>query len=75
MVCSWPAGMSLQFTKVYIIIGGTFLLGALTLLYALRYKKEVIVFRDRALEASHWHSRTPITLEKPPSAWKVSSQR
>jgi hypothetical protein len=46
------SGFEAQFTRVYIIIGGTFLLGALTLLYALRYKKEVVVFRDRALEAS-----------------------
>ena len=45
-------GFESQFTRVYLIVGGTFLLGALTLLYALRYKKEVVVFRDRALEAS-----------------------
>jgi hypothetical protein len=45
-------GFEPQFMRVYIIVGGTFLLGALTLLYALRYKKEVVVFRDRALEAS-----------------------
>jgi methyl-accepting chemotaxis protein len=46
------AGFEPQFTKVYIIIGGTFLLGALTVLYALSYKKEVVVFRDKTLEAS-----------------------
>ena len=57
-IYSLPGGLQLssgfepQFTRVYIIIGGTFLLGALTLLYALRYKKEVVVYRDRALEAS-----------------------
>jgi hypothetical protein len=57
-IYSLPVGLHLssgfepQFTRVYIIVGGTFLLGALTLLYALRYKKEVVVFRDRALEAS-----------------------
>ena len=57
-IYSLPNGLQLssgfepQFMRVYIIVGGTFLLGALTLLYALRYKKEVVVFRDRALEAS-----------------------
>ena len=57
-IYSLPNGLQLasgfepQFMQVYIIVGGTFLLGALTLLYALRYKKEVVVFRDRALEAS-----------------------
>ncbi|HMG93565.1 MAG TPA: GAF domain-containing protein [Chryseolinea sp.] len=57
-IYSLPTGLQLaggfepQFTRVYVILGGTFLLGALTLIYALRYKKEVVVFRDRALEAS-----------------------
>src|SRR6187431_2897939 len=46
------SGFEPQFTKVYLVVGGTFLLGALTLFYALRYKKEIVVFRDRALEAS-----------------------
>ncbi len=45
-------GYQAEFTKIYIVVGITFLIGALTLLYALRYKKEVVVFRDRALEAS-----------------------
>jgi len=57
-IYSLPNGLHLangfepQFTRVYVIVGGTFLLGALTVLYALRYKKEVVVFRDRSLEAS-----------------------
>ncbi|MDH5248500.1 MAG: PAS domain S-box protein [Cyclobacteriaceae bacterium] len=38
------------FTKVYLVTGITFLLGALSLLSASRYKKEVIVFRDRIME-------------------------
>lgn len=46
------SGFEPHFTRVYVIVGGTFLLGALTLFYALRYKKEVVVFRDRSLEAS-----------------------
>ena len=57
-IYSLPGGLRLAsgyesaFTDVYLTIGGTLLLGALTLLYALRYKKEVVVFRDRALESS-----------------------
>jgi len=57
-IYSLPNGLQLahgyepEFTKVYLVAGVTFLTGALTLFYAMRYKKEVIVFRDRALEAS-----------------------
>lgn len=57
-IYSLPNGLQLasgfepQFTRVYIVVGSTFLLGALTLLYSLRYKKEVVVFRDKSLEAS-----------------------
>lgn len=57
-IYSLPIGLHLasgfepQFTRVYVVVGGTFLLGALTLVYALRYKKEVVVFRDKSLEAS-----------------------
>lgn len=46
------AGYETEFTGVYIVVGATFFLGALTLLYAMGYKKEVVVYRDRALEAS-----------------------
>ncbi|MEJ7643577.1 MAG: GAF domain-containing protein [Chryseolinea sp.] len=41
------------FNLLYIVLGITFLLGAGTLLDALRYKKEILVYRDRALEAAH----------------------
>ena len=57
-IYSLPGGLQLssgfepQFTRVYVVVGGTFLLGALTLVYALRYKKEVVVFRDRSMEAA-----------------------
>lgn len=57
-IYSLPHGLQLsdgyegEFTRVYVVVGCTFALGAFTLLYALRYKKEVLVFRDRALEAS-----------------------
>ena len=58
VVYSLPNGLQLahgyepEFTKVYFVIGATFLIGSFTLFYTMRYKKEVIVFRDRALEAS-----------------------
>lgn len=44
-------GYQPEFFKVYLAIGATFLLGALALTWALRYKKEVLVFRDRVTEA------------------------
>jgi len=43
-------GYEPDFLKVYFVIGVTFLIGAISLVNALRYKKEVIVFRDRKLE-------------------------
>lgn len=58
-IYSLPDGLQLahgyepEFSKVYLVIGLTFASGVLTLFYAMRYKKEVIVFRDRALEASN----------------------
>jgi methyl-accepting chemotaxis protein len=78
-IYSLPGGLQLssgfepQFTRVYIIIGGTFLLGALTLLYALRYKKEVVVFRDRALEASVGQQDYGSIGQRARSAWIISS--
>jgi GAF domain len=57
-IYSLPHGLQLakgyeaSFVKVYAVIGITFLVGAISLINALRYRKEIIVFRDRALEAS-----------------------
>ena len=45
-------GYQPAFLNVYLVIAITFLVGAFGLVLALRYKKEVIVFRDRALEAA-----------------------
>ncbi|HTE34444.1 MAG TPA: GAF domain-containing protein [Chryseolinea sp.] len=46
------SGYDEAFSTVFIVLGSTFFVGTVTLLYALRYKKEVVVFRDRALEAA-----------------------
>lgn len=40
-------GFQPEFIPVYIVVGLTFITGALAVLSALRYQKEVIVFRDR----------------------------
>jgi len=45
-------GYQPEFLNVYLIIASTFLVGAFGLVLALRHKKEVIIFRDRALEAA-----------------------
>jgi hypothetical protein len=44
-------GYQSEFFDVYIIIGITFLIGAIALIVALRYKREVVIFRDRSIEA------------------------
>lgn len=45
-------GYQPEFLNVYLAFALTFLFGALALVLALRYKKEVIIFRDRSIEAS-----------------------
>lgn len=55
-IYSLPANLKLadgyqsQFFNVYIILAITFTLGAVSLISALRYKKEVVVFRDKKLD-------------------------
>lgn len=44
-------GYQSEFFHVYIILGVTFFTGAIALIMALRYKKEVVIFRDRSIEA------------------------
>jgi signal transduction protein with GAF and PtsI domain len=46
------AGFQSAFVNVYLIIAITFLAGAFGIVLALRHKKEVVVFRDRTLEAA-----------------------
>jgi methyl-accepting chemotaxis protein len=41
------SGFQPEFISVYIVVGLTFIAGALAVLSAMRYKKEIIVFRDR----------------------------
>lgn len=63
-------GYEPEFLKVYLIIGGTFLIGLLTLVSSLRYKKEIVVFRDKLIdkeeikrEAAEQAGRTTISLD------------
>ena len=55
-VYSLPANLSLaegfqtEFIDVYVLLGITFLIGVTVLVLSLRYKKEVVVFRDRRIE-------------------------
>jgi hypothetical protein len=58
VIYSLPAALRLSngyqsaFLNVYFIIAATFAVGALALIVALRYKKEVVIFRDRSIEAA-----------------------
>lgn len=69
-VLQLTAGYEPAFTKVYVVIGITFLAGSLSLVNALRYKKEIVVFRDRKLEAdvarqeAEQAGKTTISLDK-----------
>jgi putative methionine-R-sulfoxide reductase with GAF domain len=64
------SGYETPFVKVYITLALTFVLGAVALSWALRYKKEVLVFRDRIIdskeaerEAAAQANRTTISLD------------
>lgn len=74
LIYSLPASLRLtdgyqpEFTGVYLTLGLTFIVGTLALMISMRYKKEVIVFRDRAEEISHadgseLSDKTSISLE------------
>jgi methyl-accepting chemotaxis protein len=63
-------GYQPEFFKVYFVLGITFVLGLLSLVSALRYKKEIIVFRDKLIdkdemkrEAAEQAGRTTISLD------------
>jgi len=47
-----PYGYEAEFNTVYGVVGITLLIGVVTLTQALRYKKELIVYRDRVTEMS-----------------------
>jgi methyl-accepting chemotaxis protein len=47
-----PYGYESVFNTVFIVVGFTLAIGAITLAQALRYKKEMIVYRDRVTEAN-----------------------
>jgi GAF domain-containing protein len=57
-IYSLPAALRLssgyqpQFLHVYVVTGLTFVVGVLSLVWALRYKKEIIVFRDKIIDAA-----------------------
>jgi hypothetical protein len=46
------SGYQTKFLPVYLVTGSTFLLGVLSLVWALRYKKEILVFRDKIIDAA-----------------------
>jgi transcriptional regulator with GAF, ATPase, and Fis domain len=46
------SGYQPQFLPVYLVTGVTFVVGLAALVWALRYKKEIIVFRDKIIDAA-----------------------
>lgn len=47
-----PAGYESVFNTVYIVVGLSFLIGAVAVTQAMRYKKELVVYRDRKTETN-----------------------
>ncbi len=82
MALRLSAGYQPQFLPVYIVIGSTFLIGLLSLVWALRYKQEILVFRDKIIdkaelkrEEAEQAGRTTITLDNVRAALETSNSR
>jgi putative methionine-R-sulfoxide reductase with GAF domain len=63
-------GYQPEFLKIYLVTGSTFLIGLSTVVSALRYKKEIVVFRDKIIdkedirkEAAEQAGKTTISLD------------
>lgn len=56
--------------RIYLALGATFLIGGIALLFALQYKKELLVYRDRSIDATNsvqdneHDGKTTISLDK-----------
>jgi methyl-accepting chemotaxis protein len=74
------AGFGPKFLPVYSVVGVTFALGVITILSAMAYKKEVVVFRDRVIDAqtdretADQGSKTTISLESVKSTLQQSGK-
>lgn len=67
------------FTKTYIILAITFLIGGIAIWYALQYRNEIVVYRDKQIDqttgdnAGNSSSQTTISLEAVKASIKQSS--
>ena len=74
-------GYQSEFLSVYLTMAITFFAGGLGLVLALRYKKEVVIFRDRSIEASvakkqeAEQGKTTISLDKVVSSVEQATGR
>jgi hypothetical protein len=82
MALRLSSGYEPRFLPVYVATGLTFAVGVLSLVWALRYKKEVIVFRDKIIDAAaqkkeeaEQAGRTTINLDHVKNALNASSSR
>lgn len=87
-VYSLPASLSLsegfqsEFIDVYVLLGITFVIGVSVAVMALRYKKEIVVFRDRRIETedekreqAEQAGKTTISLESVKNTLQQSQQK
>jgi hypothetical protein len=82
MALRLSSGYQPQFLPVYTVIGSTFVLGTLSLVWALRYKKEIIVFREKIIDAAELKKeeaelagKTTINLDNVKAALTTSSAK
>lgn len=82
MALRLSSGYQPQFLPVYVVTGLTFLVGVLSLVWALRYKKEILVFRDKIIDAAELKreeaeqaGKTTINLDNVKAALSASSEK
>jgi hypothetical protein len=76
------SGFQPEFLTVYLVLAATFLIGAATILFALRYKREVVVFRDKLIdtakeqrESAEQAGKTTISLDSVRAALENSNRK
>jgi putative methionine-R-sulfoxide reductase with GAF domain len=74
-------GFQSQFLLVYVVVSATFIVGILALIFAMRYKREIVIFRDKIIDTtevkreSEQAGKTTISLDSVKSALATAEKK
>jgi putative methionine-R-sulfoxide reductase with GAF domain len=86
-IYSLPSSLNLsfgyqpEFLLVYLVVSATFIIGILTMIFAMRYKREIVIFRDKIIDKAEvkreteQSGKTTISLESVQSALGIAETR